>query len=440
MSLVNRTTVALCRASYYISLLGLKIPGALLVRASKSVHCLAFITFVWCPFLVYSHWVLLPGVREMRPDSAVLVWHVLTALWVTIPLLVVGTVILSVVHARGPFAAFLGALAAMLIFHSWVIPLLANTAFGGVLLHVLFAFFEDMPVVGWVWCLYHVVRLQRHIAKNQSGREPPFPAPRGENDRALIVGNAPTVVEGAPLGSTIDGFNLVVRFNSYSVSRPEYTGTKVGYHFCNGRMLPTNKDLQAVCPLFNASLTHAVYLFMPHMEEAQEIFANLTNAKVDAWFIDEEPILELRRKIGCRLWQIPTSGMVAIDAFLQQRKQVSLHGFNFFQGKKIHYFEESPTQLITSWLERFVTHDPSREKVWVQGLIQEGQVSFLAQETQKDNTAGEADGAAKVEEEILQDKVKKNSQDDEGESELRKRVPGLVQTLLKDGLPSQFSL
>merc|ERR1712048_838839 len=173
-----------------------------------------------------------------------------------------------------------------------------------------------------------------------------------------------------------------------SISKPRYTGSKVGFHFCNGRNFPSSKAVKAVCPLFNASLTHAVYLFMPHLEEAVSIYNNLISSKVDSWFIPEEQILALRKKIGCRIWQIPTSGMVAIDAFLARHEQVVLHGFNFFAGKKIHYFEESPTQLITSWLERFVTHDPSLEKVWVAGLIKDGRASFLSDAVVPPNDKG----------------------------------------------------
>lgn len=162
------------------------------------------------------------------------------------------------------------------------------------------------------------------------------------------------------------------------------------------------------------------------MEDARDIFASLTSTDVNAWFIEEERILALRRKIGVRRWQIPTSGMVAIDVFLDSRSEVSLHGFNFFQGKKIHYFQESPTQLITSWLERFVTHDPSAEKRWVEGLSAKGVVSFLSQQP----AGGEVMDKAEA-------KKKKGESD---ETDLRRRTPGFFRTVLKDGFPSQFSL
>jgi len=40
------------------------------------------------------------------------------------------------------------------------------------------------------------------------------------------------------------------------------------------------------------------------MEDAMKIYNGLTNKKVDSWFIEEEEILELRRKIGCRVFVV----------------------------------------------------------------------------------------------------------------------------------------
>merc|ERR1712070_1136818 len=98
------------------------------------------------------------------------------------------------------------------------------------------------------------------------------------------------------------------------------------------------------------------------------------------------------KKLGLAFWQVPTSGMVAIDAFLSKNASVSLHGFNFFQSKKIHYHDESPTQLVTSWLERFMMHDPSKEQVWVrESLMKEGRASFLA-DSATPKTLSEAKG------------------------------------------------
>merc|ERR1719230_1449131 len=168
-------------------------------------------------------------------------------------------------------------------FHVFVIPVIVRTWLGSVLLQAMFALFEDAPIACWIWCLFYVVRLQGHVQKRQQNRTSPFELCKdGVAPQVLIVGNAPTVMDGPPLGDAMDAFDHVIRFNSYSLRNPTYTGSKVGFHFCNGRNLPSSKAVQAVCPLFNASLTHAAYLFMPHLEEASDIYQNLTSSQIDS--------------------------------------------------------------------------------------------------------------------------------------------------------------
>jgi hypothetical protein len=419
----------LARMSYFINLLGLKIPLGLMARASHARHVLAGLLAIYVPFSLYCHAILLAQVREA--EYGLLIWHILIAMWITIPLLVVGSVILSHVRQAKPLQLFTTAFVGMACFHKFAVPILQPSSLGTVLLQVLFLTFEDGAVAGWVWCLYHVVRLQDHVKITESKRECPIEMATCAEDTALVVGNAPNVLD-APLGDIMDGFQSVCRFNTYNMTKPEFTGSKVSYHFCNGRNLPAAREVKAVLPLFNASLTHACYLFMPHMEEAADINANLMGSKANLWVVDEGRILELRKKIKCNFWQIPSSGMVAIDAFLSKRPEVALHGFNFFSGKKIHYFEESPLQLITSWLERFVTHNPPREKVWVQSVVDEGRAYFLSEgkRSREHTTSSEEETSGSDE---------KNSKL-EGKEARKRHIPRLLEFLRKDLLPSQFSM
>jgi len=412
--------VFLCRSSYFVNLLGLKIPLGLLVRASRARHAFAFLLIGVMPFFIYCHLSLLPSVRNS--EQGALVWQVLLAMWITIPTTVVGVVILARVQAVKPCLAFFVVLSAEICFHFYGVQFLQPTALGTTSLQIMFVYFEDLPVLAWLWCLYHVVKIQNHVKAHAA--EAPIAEPQGPDDRVLIVGNAPTVTDGSPLGEEIDRFAHVARFNSYTVSKPAFTGSRTDFHFCNGRQVASGKRMKVVLPLFNASLTHAAYLFFPHMEDARRITDNLTSDKATAWVVDEPRLLALMKKLGIAFWQVPTSGMVAIDAFLSKHPSVSLHGFNFFQGKKIHYFEESATQLITSWLERFVTHDPSKEKLWVASLVKDGHASFLA-ETAAPNKVGETTDT--------------KSKTSDKENQARQR-PSLMRTILKDGVPSQFSI
>jgi len=422
-----------CRLSFYANLLGLKIPLGLLVRASRARLVLGLLMLFVVPFNILCHVCLLPMIRDAALYGPLL-WQSLFAMWVTIPLMVVGSVILTTVRDQRLVAAFVGTMFLAILFHVCVVPILQPTVFGTMLLQVMFLAFEDAAILGWVWCLYWATKIQEHVQSTGSGDQSPIMAPDSAEDKVLIVGNAPTVTDGEPLGAIIDSFHQVVRFNGYHVNDPKRTGSRVTHHFCNGRQLPSSSTIQAVTPIFYASLTHAAYLFFPHMEDARETYANLVNSKTKAWFVDEERILALIKKMRPNFWQIPSSGMVAIDAFLSKHDKVTLHGFNFFQGKKIHYFEESPLQLITSWLERFVTHNPPAEKKWVQSLLKSGRVTFLAHNPLAEGSflaatcgnsspASDADGKSKGK-----------------DAQPRRRFPGLMNMIAKDGFPSQFSI
>jgi len=367
--------ILLCRCSYFCNLLGLKLPLGLTLRASRARHVLAAILVFWLPFSFYCHTCLLPIVQES--SCGPIIWHALFAVWFTIPLFVVGAVIISAVSNPLVHFGFVVILVATAYFHDAVIPAVQPQRIGTIMLQALFTFFEDLSSLGWIWCLCHVIRIQNHVEKTGKKSCNKTESISDPQRCAVIVGNGPSVVREPAVGSLIDTYTEVVRFNSFSTVKPEFTGMKTSYHFCNGRRRPNLDNVMTAAPLFYSSITHACYLFMPRMEEALSVCTSLMQN--DAWFIPEENILELIKEIGLPFWQIPSSGMIAIYAFLKKYDQVSLHGFDFFAGKNIHYFEETLLQLLTSWLERFVTHNPEMEKEWVKKLVRERKTLFLAE-------------------------------------------------------------
>lgn len=55
-----------------------------------------------------------------------------------------------------------------------------------------------------------------------------------------------------------------------------------------------------------------------------------------------------------------------------------IHGFDFFQGPKVHYFDDNEP-LYERVNDRIGVnmHNPGKEKVYVERLIAEGKVCFL---------------------------------------------------------------
>jgi len=258
---------------------------------------LGLLASIVVPFNVLCHVYLLPMIRDASVVGFV-VWQLLFAMWITIPLMVVGSVILTTVHDPRVVAAFVGTMLAAILFHIYAVSILQPTVLGTMFLQVMFFAFEDAAILGWLWCLYWAKKIQDHVSSIPAEEQYQIKAPQSEEDKVLIVGNAPTVTDGEPLGPIIDNFHQVVRFNGYHVDDPKKTGSRVTHHFCNGRKLPSSSTVQAVTPIFYASLTHAAYLFFPHMEDARSIYANLVNSKTQAWFVDEELILNLIKKIA----------------------------------------------------------------------------------------------------------------------------------------------
>uniref|UniRef100_A0A7S1EXX7 Uncharacterized protein n=1 Tax=Noctiluca scintillans TaxID=2966 RepID=A0A7S1EXX7_NOCSC len=390
----------ICRWSYFTNL-GTKIPAGLVVRASRALHVLAFLVLCWTPFLIYCHMSLIPSLH--KSPNGVMVWHALILLWITLPLIIVGHALLPA-FPPSSFNVFLFVLFAVAFFHLFLVSIIHPTWLGTALFQMLLFLFEDLPAGAWMWCLLHVVRLQRHTCQQHQRA-----SPLSGDDDVVIIGNAPTLTSGTALGPQIDRFPTVVRFNEFTVDPVEFSGSKTSFHFCSGRTLPSAKT--SVLPHFNASLAHAVQLFMPRIEDTWEIYTRLTST--DVWFIDESRILSLHQKIGCRFWQVPSSGMLAIDAF--RDRDVRLHGFNFFQSRRMHYFAETPLEQLLSWMESSL-HSP-REKNYVERLLKHGHVAFLSP---PDDTDSESECEKK--------------------GGVRQRLPRLVNILLKDGLPSQFSV
>merc|ERR1712217_113757 len=98
-------------------------------------------------------------------------------------------------------------------------------------------------------------------------------------------------------------------------------------------------------------------------------------------FIPAANIRRLQKDLGLHGIKHPTSGLLAIDYMVNQEGvelPVYIHGFDFFMGPKMHYFndheplyERINDRIGVNW------HSPHKEKVYVESLIAEGKVKFL---------------------------------------------------------------
>ena len=83
------------------------------------------------------------------------------------------------------------------------------------------------------------------------------------------------------------------------------------------------------------------------------------------------------RRLGLRLYQVPTTGFVLLTRLLESVERVHLVGFDGFGiGKELHYYKEQKMQLQVNAAGALL-HDWAAEKVGIQRLIDEGRVVLL---------------------------------------------------------------
>jgi len=218
-------------------------------------------------------------------------------------------------------------------------------------------------------------------------------AGRLHGPRVLVVGNGPSAIEGKQLGEAIDSFDEVVRFNNFQnkvAGMEKWVGTKTTVHFSDGVLYPTYTqyyvpDADVVLSLFiDRFMVSGSYLIL---RSGADLEIGLTNQffmdPTTVW-IPKANIERLKKALGLTFVKHPTSGMLAIDFFLQQKNvqlPVYIHGFDFFQGPKIHYYNDhEPFYERVNNRIGVNMHSPHKEKKYVEKLIAEGKVKFLSSE------------------------------------------------------------
>jgi len=208
--------------------------------------------------------------------------------------------------------------------------------------------------------------------------------------RVLVVGNGPSALEGEPLGGLVDKFDEVIRFNNFqtkTAGMSEFVGSKTTVHFTDGVLYPTYDTYHVpgadvVMSLFtDRFMVAGSYVIMRYGGDLQyDVTMRFLKDPSTGW-IEKSAIERLKKLLGLNGVKHPTSGMLAIDHFVNMpnvRLPVYIHGFDFFQGPKMHYFDEhEPIYERVNDRIGVNMHSPAKEKVYVEKLVAEGKVRFL---------------------------------------------------------------
>ena len=162
--------------------------------------------------------------------------------------------------------------------------------------------------------------------------------------KVLLVGNGTSILDNK-LGSKIDSFDNVVRFNSYTTEGyEEYTGTKTDIWFtCMDKHMNKLDEYKQV-------IVHSWF-----DETECDLYSKLKDKRSDISKIKDFNSYGL---------EAPSTGLIAIDYFLSNDYEVYLHGFDWWERKEHHYADSE---------ERGTNHEPDKEY----DIINELGVKFL---------------------------------------------------------------
>ena len=191
-----------------------------------------------------------------------------------------------------------------------------------------------------------------------------------KEDKIIIVGNGPSVLN-KELGEKIDNFDKVVGINNFQIEGFEkYVGTKVDI-WCksDSTMIPHVKDFKFEQILwFIPSISFKKNCKIPMELGGNNALVGIeTINRLHSTLFEKYPNKAKARTLR------PTTGMFTILYFLELYNDITIYGFDCFEGHEngIHYFEDFKKQNMNG-------HDVLWEKVYIRCIINNNEIKGLS--------------------------------------------------------------
>ena len=193
------------------------------------------------------------------------------------------------------------------------------------------------------------------------------------NDKILIIANGPSLLQ-YKFGNQIDKFKNIARINNYKIDGfNEYIGKKTSIWFNGGNQ---NLSIPNIMP-------EKIIVFVPYdlqnknlkkiqLRTSQRLKLNQEKYNL----ISKDDMLKFENISNI---QRPTTGLNSILWSISNYKKVIIHGFDFFQGSKNHYYDSFFVKKI-SYLKDLLfseKHNHYSEKKFVEKLIKDKRVISL---------------------------------------------------------------
>jgi hypothetical protein len=266
--------------------------------------------------------------------------------------------------------------------------LVASSWHGGLFKHFLWLYVVDIPMLVCVTAASSLDYLFSRKSENRLfGEKPDF-----HGKRIVVLGNGPSLVKGDPCGDLIDSMDEVVRFNNFQTKTSgleKWTGNKTTVHFSDSMLYPSYPEYHVPGATVTLSLfmdrlmvAGSYFIFRIGVDLAIKETFQMLLAPSLGW-VPHEDINQLKEELGIDRPKHPTSGCLAIDWFVRNRPDPSvpvyIHGFDFFEGPEIHYYNKTEPlyERINDMIGVTTMHQPEKEKSFVARLVKEGKVKWL---------------------------------------------------------------
>ncbi|MAJ45294.1 MAG: hypothetical protein CMF96_11210 [Candidatus Marinimicrobia bacterium] len=189
----------------------------------------------------------------------------------------------------------------------------------------------------------------------------------------LIIGNSPSI-QNFNLGSKIDQFENIARINNFkTVGYEKYIGSKTSI-WSNG----ANQNLIKRTEKFKSTI-----VFIPPniLNEKGNLIhkrikkrLGLINSNYD--LIPIEKMKSYEKKCDCSRI---TTGTNTILWAIENFEKVVIHGFDFFQNGKEHYFDGKLKRWLFNhkWMKKGGKHNLIQEKKYIEKLLENGEIIQL---------------------------------------------------------------
>ena len=189
----------------------------------------------------------------------------------------------------------------------------------------------------------------------------------------IIIGNGPSV-QNYNFGKQIDQYNYVARINNFKTDGYEkIIGSKTNI-WCNG----ANQNLYRRREQFDRILVFIPPTILDFNKKSihKRIKKRLNVSRDDYELISIDKMKNFEKKCDCyRLTTGTNSILWAVENF----EKVIIHGFDFFQNGKEHYFDNKLKKWLfnQNWLKKGEKHNLIQEKRYIDKLIKKGDVIQL---------------------------------------------------------------